>query len=75
MKEDDKPKPRQVKRSDNIIPDYDFLFKEDSNKPQKENKGFFAKLIKLNIWTIILETLFSCCSIHQYLSRRLLQLI
>lgn len=58
MKQDDKPHRRKVERSDNIIPDYDYLFDESSNRKGKKSKTkFFSKIVKLNIKPLIASTL------------------
>ena len=45
------------KRSENVIPDYDYLFRESVNgKGVKKNK-FLSKIIKINIAPIILSSL------------------
>lgn len=46
-----------LKRSDNVIPDYDYLFKEDFDKRGKKRNRFLYKLLKMNIWSIILNCL------------------
>ncbi len=56
MRQDEKPK-RRLKRSDNIIPDYDYLFTESTTKRGKNKSNFFSKLIKLNIKGIILSAI------------------
>ena len=53
MKQDDKPKRRLFKRSDNAIPDYDYLFNEDEKRKGKSKKGFFGKILKVNRKPII----------------------
>ncbi len=57
MKQDDKPKRRLFKRSDNAIPDYDYLFNEDGKSKGKRKKGFFGKILKINRKPIIGSTL------------------
>ena len=59
MNKDEKPHRRKVERSDNIIPDYDYLFDQTNDKKGKKNekKGFFSKLIKLNVKPLIGSTL------------------
>ena len=56
MKQDEKPK-RHLKRSDNVIPDYDYLFTEQLTRSGKPKNNFFSKLIKLNIGGIILSSI------------------
>ena len=51
-----KPKRRELKRSDNAIPDYEHLFDETITKSGKK-KGFFGKLLRMNYKRIILATL------------------
>ena len=46
-------KERKFKRSDNVIPDYDYLFEEKQNKNGKRKKGFFGKILKLNFKSVI----------------------
>lgn len=43
------------KRSDNVIPDYDYLFKEDVGREGKKKNGFLRKLFKLNAWSIVMN--------------------
>ena len=40
------------KRSDIIIPDYDYLFNEDAQE-SKRKKGFFKKILRINKKPII----------------------
>ncbi len=44
-------------RSDNAIPDYDYLFNEDSNKNDKKHRGFLWKILKVNFWKIFFVSL------------------
>ena len=44
-------------RSDNAIPDYDYLFNEDSDKKGKKRRGFLGKILKVNFWKILLVSL------------------
>lgn len=44
-------------RSDNAIPDYDYLFNEDSDKKDKKRRGFLGKILKVNFWKILLVSL------------------
>ena len=46
-------KERKFKRSDNVIPDYDYLFEETQTKKGKRKKGFFGKILKLNFKSVI----------------------
>lgn len=45
----------QVKREDNLIPDYAYLFEDSGEKKQKTR--FLKKILKMNTGTIILSTL------------------
>ncbi len=56
MKENEKPKPAKAKRSDNLIPDYDYLFEENVDAKGKVKSKFFSKIAKLNLWQIIYST-------------------
>ena len=56
MKQDDKPK-RRLKRSDNVIPDYDYLFEEKQGESVKKKKNFFGKILKINRKPIVGSTL------------------
>lgn len=38
------------------IPDYDYLFTGSDNKRAGKGKGFFYRLVKMNIWQLILST-------------------
>jgi len=53
MKQDEKPKRRKLTRSDNVIPDYDYLFNETEHKKGKTKSKFFSKILKINKGTII----------------------
>ena len=55
MRQDEKPK-RRLKRSDNVIPDYDYLFEGVDNQSQKK-KNFFGKILKINRKPIFGSTL------------------
>ncbi len=46
-------KERKLKRSDNVIPDYDYLFEETETEKGKKKKGFFTKILKLNYKSVI----------------------
>ncbi len=52
MKEIEQKKPS---RSDNFIPDYDYLFEQDGIEKKKRNKGFFTKILMINKWPIALS--------------------
>ena len=53
----EKPKkPRSLKRSDNVIPDYDYLFAESADKKGKPKSRFLQKIVKMNAWPLILST-------------------
>ncbi len=48
----------KVKRSDNIIPDYDHLFKDETTKSKEKSKNaIFKKIIRINLKSLILSTL------------------
>lgn len=53
MKQDEKPKRTKITRSDNVIPDYDYLFNETENKKGKAKTKFFSKILKINKGSII----------------------
>ncbi len=58
MEAAEKPKKtRNLKRSDNVIPDYDYLFAEDSVKGGKVKSRFLRKIVKMNVWPLILSSL------------------
>lgn len=46
---------RTLKRSDNAIPDYDYLFNDDSSKTGKKKNRFLYKLLKMNFWAVLLN--------------------
>ncbi len=53
----EKPKkPRSLKRSDNVIPDYDYLFAESADKKGRPKSRFLQKIVKMNAWPLILST-------------------
>ncbi len=54
MKDEEKTQSRQLKRSENVIPDYDYLFSEKTDRTGKRKKNFFLKLVKLNAKPMIL---------------------
>lgn len=47
----------EIKRRDNIIPDYDHLFDESINEKGIKKTRAFSKLLRLNVKSIILTTL------------------
>ena len=47
----------ELKRSDNVIPDYDYLFDESVNEKGVKKTRAFSKLLKLNAKSIFLTTL------------------
>ncbi len=47
----------KLKRSDNVIPDYDYLFEESTEKNKKKKSRFFVKLMRLNKKPLILSSL------------------
>lgn len=57
MKENGKPKLAGLKRNNNFIPDYDYLFEENVDARGKAKSRFFPKIVKLNLWQIIYSTL------------------
>ena len=61
MEQADNHKRRGLKRSDNVIPDYDYLFenaKANTDKSSKKRKPkFFRKLIRMNSRPLIFSTL------------------
>ncbi len=57
MKEQATIKQKKLKRSDNAIPDYAHLFEQTETKKGKLKNKFFSKLVKLNLWGLILSTL------------------
>lgn len=48
VQEENTPKRRKLERSDNVIPDYDYLFEESGEKNKKKKSRFFVKLMKIN---------------------------
>ena len=44
-------------RSENIIPNYDFLFNDDVKKAKK-SKGFFRKILKINFGKLFISSIF-----------------
>lgn len=55
MKGEEKTEPKKFKRNENVIPDYDYLFSEQTGRKGKKKMGFFLKLIKLNVKPMILS--------------------
>lgn len=56
MKSQEESKPKPSGR-DQIIPDYEYLFQEETDKKGKPKSKFFTKLVKLNLKQIIYSTL------------------
>ena len=54
--QDEKPKRRKLERSDNVIPDYAYLFEENASRKGKRKKKFFGELVKMNARPIIFST-------------------
>ncbi len=46
---------KKLKRSDNVIPDYNHLFESENTVAGKKKNKFFSKLVKLNFFPIILS--------------------
>lgn len=46
---------RPLNRSDNAIPDYDYLFSEESSENGKKKNRFLYKLLKMNFWAVLLS--------------------
>ncbi len=57
MKKDADRHRKNLKRSDNVIPDYDYLFEQTEDKKGKRKKGFFGKILKINRRPLIGSTL------------------
>lgn len=55
LKENEKK--RNYQRSDNLIPDYEYLFDEHITTSGKKKNNFFKKLIAMNLGSIIISTL------------------
>ena len=55
--QDEKPKRSKLQRSDNVIPDYDYLFEEKTDGKGRKKKKFFGKIAKMNARPIIYSTL------------------
>lgn len=49
-------RPRSYKRSDNVIPDYEYLFEETADRKGKKKNKFLRKLAKMNLFPLILST-------------------
>lgn len=56
MESVEKAKKRNLKRSDNVIPDYDFLFVESTDRTGKHKNKFFGKIVRMNIFPLILSS-------------------
>ena len=52
----EKPEPAERAQDNNFIPDYDYLFEENTDKKGKRKTKFFSKLVKLNLRQIIYST-------------------
>ena len=53
-----KPKRRTYQRSDNVIPDYDYLFEEErSSKKHSKKPRLFKKVLKMNTKPLVTSTL------------------
>lgn len=51
-------KPRRLTAENiNRIPDYEYLFKEEVDKRGKSKSHFLRKIIKMNIWSLILSSI------------------
>lgn len=50
-------KPRSKREHEDVVPDYDYLFTETTNKKGKKKNGFFAKIVKMNFWPLFLSSL------------------
>lgn len=48
---------KKLERSDNVIPDYEHLFEDVSEKKGNRKKGFFGKILKINRGPLITSTL------------------
>lgn len=44
------------KRSDNVIPDYDYLFREDEDRRGRKKNCFLSNIMKINLWAVILSS-------------------
>ena len=49
-------RPRSYKRSDNVIPDYEYLFEETADKKGRKKTKFLRKLARMNLFPLILST-------------------
>ena len=49
-------RPRSYKRSDNVIPDYEYLFEETADKKHRKKTKFLRKLARMNLFPLILST-------------------
>lgn len=52
MMEEKAKVPKNRLRSDNAIPDYDYLFNESDGKKDSNRARFLSKLLKINFWKI-----------------------
>lgn len=50
-------KPRSKQPRTDIIPDYDYLFTESTNKKGKKKNGFFGQIIRMNFWPLFFSSL------------------
>lgn len=52
----DEVRPRRKSYENNVnrIPDYEYLFQEETSKKGKKNSHFLRKILKMNIWSLIL---------------------
>lgn len=52
----DEVRPRRKSYENNVnrIPDYEYLFQEETGKKGKKNSHFLRKILKMNIWSLIL---------------------
>ena len=48
-------RPRSYKRSDNVIPDYEYLFEETADKKGRKKTKFLRKLARMNLFPLILS--------------------
>lgn len=54
---DEQKKARAFKRSDNVIPDFDYLFTKSEDRQGTSKSKFFRNLVRINLFSIILSTL------------------
>ena len=50
-------KPRNKQERIDVIPDYDYLFTESTNKKGKKKNGFFGKIVKMNFCPLFFSSL------------------